>query len=224
MSNEKAKLHKNPDRNIEEKYEKYIPQYRLLGIDPNKMESASVPKDTAISKSGTLDQDNPRLRQPSIRQPYAEAIESPIGRGKGPVPNVGNNLEHTWSGVDGEIIDDVFDESIDPDKQMIDNNDFVSAENFGTLSQAPVTFLDETDLQNIIDIDNLYDSLQKMEEEDYILLISGVIINSGLLVDIQKQVKDFIFGDHELCDGNPVSVDDILVLKRIKINIGVFLA
>ena len=63
---------------------------------------------TKFVKPQPLPKDNPRAKRPLIRpQPYAEAVPSPVGRGRGLLPNVGNNLEQTWSGVDGEIVDDL---------------------------------------------------------------------------------------------------------------------
>lgn len=229
MSNE-VKIYKNRARENPITTIPYTPQYQQRGIEPEEVKSTLVTD--YVSTPIPPSMDNPRAPRAVIRQPYAEASPSPIGRGKGPVPNVGNNLEHTWSSVDGEIVDDISEE-MSQDQPMIDNNDFVTAAAFGISEQEilpvldeiinpqPKKFMTQNELQEVVDSNQ--SMLLSLKENDYLLLIDGVEIYSGLLEDVQKQVRDLLFGDHESYNDDPISIDDILVIKRVKINVGVFL-
>lgn len=226
---DKVKFYKNPDRSEQEHRKPYTPQYQLMGVDPEEYKSSiaigvQIPVDGAPSAS-----DNPRTRKPGIRQPYAETTNSPIGRGRGPVPNVGNNMEHTWSSVDGDIVDDI---ALDSTHPMIDNNDYVSAKALG-LEELPA--LDEVvhppskkfavQHKAIVtpEIDEVLPILYALSEGDYLLLVNGVAVCSGFVSDIQEQARLLVFGEHEMCDGNPIPVDGIVVVKRIPIKVGLFL-
>lgn len=217
MSNGKIKTYKNPDRNKTLAYTPYVPQYAILGIDPVPIQG-SMGQITKIVQTAQepLPRDNPRAPRAAIRQPYAEAVASPLSAGKGFLPNVGNNVEQTWSSLDGAIIDDLdFEENIDTET-------FIPV----TPSPQPVTkaFLTKDDLKEVINVEeSTYHYLQSLDEGDYILFISGGPICSGDLETIQSEAKSLVFGDHLLCDGNPVPIDDILVVKRVKLKVGLFL-
>ncbi|CAB4197037.1 hypothetical protein UFOVP1290_557 [uncultured Caudovirales phage] len=227
MSNN-VKLYKNSERNKPENYKEYVPQYKLRGIQPEDFKSSVV-----VSSNQMLDKqtsDNPRMRAPGTRQPYAEVVQSPIG--KGPVPNVGNNMEHAWSGVDNSVFDDVF-QDIDPSHPMIDNNDYVSDEALGVNEEKQMKFHKEEDTLDVVpsslkeisakDTDSLISILENSIDNEYILLIHGTPLYAGSLNEVQEQCKLFVFGQHELCNGKPISVTDVIVIKRVPIKIGLFL-
>jgi hypothetical protein len=232
----KVKLIKNPDRNKPAPYKPYVPQYQVHGKDPQEYQGGAVVPG-AIARPTTLPSDNPRARRVPVRQPYAEAITSPIGRGRGPVPNVGNNMEHTWSSVDGEIVDDLSGQEIDPNQEMVDNNDFVSDSAFGYQSGPTAAdiqpnyqvfpaqaFEKEVQANHIpADPEDLLPVLTSLEEDDCLLIVSGVPVCSGPKDAIEDQARALVFGEHEMCDGNPVPVDDIIILKRVKVKVGLFL-
>jgi len=229
-TNGKIKVYKNPARNSSEPRQQYVPEYQMRGIDPEQYKSP-VPPGSQIMVQSTNKVD-PRSVRPVMRQPYAEAVPSPIGRGRGPLPNVGNNLEQTWSSVDSEIIDDI--SNVDLDRPMIDNNEFVSEEALGFPEDSvdedymqPKTeaksFLTENDLQDVLKDEYLTTVIKQLEEDEYLLLVEGATVCSGPLDYIQSETTKLVFGEHELYHKNPVSVDDILVIKRIKIKVGVFL-
>lgn len=231
MSDKTVKFYKNPSRSEQEQRKSYTPQYQVLGVEPEEYKSAIAPGPQPPVKKSS---DNPRIRKPDIRQNYAETTASPIGRGRGPVPNVGNNMEHTWSSVDGEIVDDV---TLDPNHPMIDNNDFVSAAalNLPVESHETLPALDEVAhppqkkfvsqpaTTVTTDADDVLPILHNLAEGDYLLLVNGVAVCSGPADEIQEQARLLVFGEHELCDGNPVPVDDVVVIKRIPIKVGLFL-
>jgi hypothetical protein len=243
MSNDgKVKIYKNPARNVPEARKPYVPQYQIMGVSPEEYKSPLAPGynvgKVAMAKPSTV---NPRAPRAVIQQPYAEAVTSPIGRGRGLIPNVGNNMEQTWSGVDGEITDDISD--VDLTQPMIDNNDFVNDSAFGhgvvssEIEQSPQEFEEEPPVEedapkNFLSGDVLQTALQdeylttlvkQLDEEEFLLLVDGSAICSGPMDFIQDQTRALVFGEHELYHGNPVSIDDIVVLKRVKIKVGVFL-
>lgn len=241
----KIKVYKNPARKHPEVRNQYVPQYQLMGVEPEEHKGFKAQPGMPVAVSKTPQQENPRGPRPAMRQPYAEAVTSPVGRGRGPLPNVGNNMEQTWSSVDGDIIDDL---GIDVDQPLVDNNDFVSAaalglpeetvteeagpteedvhsfyEQFESHEEAPKTFLTKNELQQALTQEYLSSVIKQLEEDDYLLLVDGQAICSGPEEYVQEQTRALIFGEHELYDGNPVSVDDIVVIKRAKIKVGVFL-
>lgn len=251
-TNGKVKTYKNPDRAQGEKYKPYVPQYQVHGKEPEEYHGAVVPGGIALAKPSS---DNPRAKRPGIRQPYAVESTSPIGRGRGPVPNVGNNMEHTWSNVDGDVIDDLSGVALDPNQEMIDNNDFVTDEALGiqtpmvwqngptaddvqaapergkvTIEMPPVAVraelakkMDTDQRSNPVSPDEILYILKDLAEESYLLMVEGTPVCSGPMEEIQDQARAMVFGEHEICDGNPVSPDDIVILKRVKVKVGLFL-
>jgi hypothetical protein len=236
MTESKVKLYKNPDRSKPEHRKAYTPQYQVMGVEPEEFRSAVAPTTQVIAAQSPQTSDNPRTRRPGMRQPYAETVASPVGRGRGPVPNVGNNMEHTWSSVDGEIIDDL---SLDETQPMVDNNDFVSAAALGlpeesheelpaldeVVNPPPKRFVaqPEPTATPDVDADDILLVLHNLAEGDYLLMVDGVAVCSGPAEEIQEQARLLVFGEHEMCDGNPTPVDDIVVIKRISIKVGLFL-
>lgn len=236
-TNGKVRVYKHPDRNKPAPYKPYVPQYQVHGVEPEEYRGGV----TSGIKNARPSTDNPRGNiRPSLRQPYADvAVTSPIGRG--PVPNVGNNMEHTWSSVDGEIVDDLTNEEVDPNQMMIDNNDYVSDAALGYQSGPtaaninaqrgehfqvfpPQAIEQEVDaVHRPADPEDLLPVLTDLEDEDYLLIVSGVPVCSGPKVEIEDQARALVFGEHEMSDGNPIPVDDIIILKRVKVKVGLFL-
>jgi hypothetical protein len=229
----KIKTYKHPDRNKTESIKSYVPQYQVNGVEPGEYHGAVVPSGTQVARSTT---DNPRLKRPALRQPYAPTDNpSPIGRGKGPVPNVGNNMEHTWSSDGSDIIDDIT--GLDPNHPMVDNNEFVTDEAIGfragpianELTKTPqgqVTFEEVVQARPVAQTqgtEDLIPILSELSDESYLLIVAGVPICSAPKEEIQDQARALVFGEHEMCDGNPIPVDDIIIIKRVKVKVGLFL-
>jgi len=241
MSNDngRVKTYKNKARTQTPVVQPYVPQYQLHGIEPQQHQgfvgSTIAPVVAGNPQPGTLN--NPRVRKPGIRQPYAAVVPSPVGRGRGPVPNVGNNMEHTWSSVDGEIVDDI--SGVDPEHEMVDNNELVSHEAFGpppatsvkaavkvgpplqfTMAPGEAQEFEQTVSEST---DELLPIVHDLEEGAYLLIVDGVPVCSGPMEEIQDQARALVFGEHEMCDGNPVPPDDIIILKRVPVKVGLFL-
>lgn len=217
----KVKFFRNKERNVKAaQHQPYVPNYQVLGVEPQEFKSAVVP--TGVPKA-IPSVNNPRLPRPTIRQPYATPPTTFLGRGRDVIPNVGNNVEHTWSGVDGEIIDDV---SLEPDHPMVDNNEFVTSA--ALTSPEPHSFLNQQqfsqeDEEAVQEPSELLDVLESLEVSSYLLLVKGVPICSGPIEEIEDQVQALVFGDHELCDGEPVQEVDIMVFKKLNVKVGVTL-
>ncbi len=221
-----TKFYKNPQRERaqaqEAAYKPYVPQYQLRGLTPEDF--ASTPgtqtmgtpkfnnKQGVLLIKGTPDmtQSQPVLRQdaPIGRNvPFAEVAAPAKHLG---IPNVGNNIENTWAGIDGDIIDDIGLSEYSGTRKMLDNNDYVDIESMAM--QTPSISVPEEIPSPGIDL----------QDDEYLVAIDDTIIATGSLDMIQQEVRELIFGDHALCDGQQIPVEDIIVLKRIKIRVGVF--
>lgn len=203
-----SKLFKNPARGQSAQYQPYIPQYQLRGIVPAQ---AGEP----LSAPGVVSPQNSRgaafvlPKKPKAgptplpktqNVPYAE-----VGQAfNGSVPNIGNNIENTWASVDEMVVDETENYvQVDPDQLMVDNNLLTQTK------ESEMTVVDA----GMLDIG--YD--------EYVLLVQGEIVNTGKFESIQQEIRDLIFNEHPLSVDNSIVIDDIVVLKRIKVKVGVFL-
>jgi hypothetical protein len=183
-------------------YVPYVPNYKKMNITPTTQDCSVDFSNSSISSEGDLD--NPRIRKPNVTTStnvqYSEFVE--VGSKTEYVPNVGNNIEHTWVGIDGDIVDDL---GINGDsvKKSLEHQEYnVVTENY-------------TDT-----VKNTYNTTNIGE---YLIIFNGQIISTGDLSSVQNDVRSLIFGEHELCKTNNINVEDLIVLKRIPIKIGVFI-
>lgn len=112
------------------------------------------------------------------------------------VPRTGSSLDQSFVDLNGELVDDAV---LDPAHCMIDNNNFVD----------PDLVEDTTDMV--------------VDRNDFYLFVKDQFIRSGSLELIENEVKELVFGDHVLCENNNITENDIVVLKKVNIKIGVFL-
>lgn len=233
-SKPKTKIFRNPARNDGASIKPYVPQYQVHGVEPKEYHSSVVSPDTKIAVPEPLPLDNPRGRKSFY---VADTAPVPMGKNLGQVPNVGNNMEHSWSSLDGQIVDDLTNENIDPNHPMIDNNDEMTPEALGFQSgptaahlmppnqmRPPIMVETQDNTQhNVSGNDDLLSILSDLSEDSYLLLASGVPICSGPKAEIEDQARALVFGEHEICDGNPLSPEEVVVLRRVKIKMGLFL-
>jgi len=203
VKSNKPKMYKNPHRKESKpNVGHYTPQYKKMGLTPEKVGSNDLVGNVLILKNNPSDPDNPRTRTPTIRQqPYAESVPDKFINN---IPNVGNNMEHSWSGVDGEILDDL---DVDPNTEMVDNNN---------ISEHPEGKSESFNVQGL-------DSILNVDEGQYILLIDDVVVAIGNKDDVVDVASSLVFGEHDICEGNPVPIDNISVLKKVPIKVGLFL-
>ena len=74
-----------------------------------------------------------------------------------------------------------------------------------------------------------YDPIEPEEQNtpqvgEYILMVLGKLITSGNIDKIEKQVRDIMYGDSDVFKGKEISINDIVVLKRVEIKVGIFVS
>jgi hypothetical protein len=252
MPDQPVKIYRHPQRNTPDPTPVYTPNYETLGVEPQLYQQPNqhakiVGNQILIQKPQPLPLTNPRAKRAPIRQPYAEATQAPpIGRNQ--LPNVGNNMEHSWSSVDGEIVDDL---TIDPNAHMIDNNEFVQASAFQNgftaqdLSQ-PVAMQGQVIIEQpthqhiqarpqISSSEDLLSVISDLSDDAFLLIVQGVPLCSGPKTEMEDQVQALVLGVHELCgvdltssdaskgQGQPVPIEEIILVKRVRIEAGVFI-
>jgi hypothetical protein len=123
-----------------------------------------------------------------------------------------------FSSVDGVIFDDDGNEIKVEQGQVIDNNDYV-------FPPSPVS--NKPRQQNPQEQSNMATEEQQSVQGspkvgDYILMVSGKIIDTGSLELIEATARSILYGENESFH-QEVKVDDIVVLKRVGINVGIFI-
>lgn len=226
-----GKIIKNINRSAPEEFVKPTPFYESEGIEPYQHKQINFPGQTIFAIKGN--EDNPRLPRVTMQVPYAEPANKKIGTGY--FPNVGNNIEQTWSGISEDVIDDL--DGIDPNHEMIDNNDFVSPLNqveskfFAPIIEEDIVentndVIEEIDLSGakIVskEYNNLLENILTLKNEEYLLMINDVVICSGDLEEVQSQADSLVFGEHPSFP-DPIPVEQLVILKRIKVKVGLFL-
>lgn len=180
--------------------EKYKPNYISRGIDPvllggnsSVVEHPIEGQETALPPGiyNLSPEPASRRRPPPLVKnvPYAEPVDT-TNMHSASMPNVGNNMEQTWVGLNGDasyVIDDLDQE-----------NESIELE---------------------------YNEAEPNKESigEYVLIYDGSIISSGNLELVQSEVKDILFGQHNLSKNKNIEVEDLIVLKRVPIKVGVFL-
>lgn len=156
---------RNPARSTDTvEHEKYVPQYRIFGIEPEQLPHTSVnAEQIKVATDEQMNNDNPRI---SVDKNIDAFVNLSTEAYSGILPNVGNNSEHLWA------------------------ND------------------DKKDLKN--------------DSDEYFLLAKKEIIFSGSLSSVEEEVRKIFYEEHEL-SSKGITTDDLVVLKRVKIKIGVFL-
>ena len=218
------KIVKNPKRGEKKLYTPYVPQHKALGIEPLPPFNDKNPfksNGPAIIVNGNKPVNDTKLKlKPLAKQltntnvPYAETIS--VMDKSASLPNVGNNVENVWNSVDSMIIDDISE--LDENAEMIDNNDFVSDYAFESNIQSSIPQAKE-EIEEIEEISNNI----SIDEDEYLIAVEGTVISTGTLNSIQNEVSALVLGEHEICGGKQIPTDDIIVLKRVKIKMGVFL-
>jgi hypothetical protein len=197
-------------------YKPYVPQYIEHNLKPLPMPSRRVPAEQTTPTVPFLAFNKKREAQsavsPSVNVPYAEvgANRPPASR----VLNVGNNIENGWTTVENLSAPSTFSiterqEPVNPHQPMIDNNDFIDF----TQEIAPVQ-PSRPPLK--IEQSKPVSTPGLPAVGEYILVIRGELVASGTADAIEDQVLSFI--------DETTDTDDIVVMKRIGIKIGAFIA
>jgi hypothetical protein len=156
---------------------------------------------------------NPKRSVPKSQKPYEpeyvkrntdliDGITHKIIPAKKSLPS--SKQEEIFMDIDGTEYDD--NEAPIPYKNghIIDNNDFV---NFGYENE-PIQEQASEDLNPNVG--------------EYILMVFGKLISCGNLSKIENEIKSIMYGENSLFSGKEIEIDDIVVLKRMNIKVGIF--
>lgn len=227
----KVKLYTNPARGQTKPVAPYVPVYKSLGIVPEKAGTTqNIPTRMPVApqrqqQSEALE--NPRMRSGRPNNVAFSEAPPPKTIESGRFPNTGNNMESAWISIDGEDFNDVIIEDgnlnrvkLDPNQQMVDNN-FDDEKNYQNIPRQmkppPVQeyTVEASDVESVSNFD--------IADDEYVLVVFDSIVNIGAMEVIQEEVSRLLFGDHELNQNNSITQENIIVLKRVKIKVGVFL-
>ena len=214
MTDQKVKLYRNNHRgqqNLDKS--KFLPQYQTLGIEPQEFKSPILNGDIKMSLGN---KDNPRIKQ--YNEPKIKSEKKLM------VPNIGNTVEQSWSSVDG-IIDDLSENYTI--EQVIDNNDYISDFAFNNINPGQDNrnnINPDQDLSHNNDNEDidLLGAIENTNSNEYILIVEGTPFCSGSLPQIEEQASLLLFGEHEYCQGNPVQLESLIILKKMNIKVGLF--
>jgi len=132
------------------------------------------------------------------------------------VPFVKSSKNDTdYASIDGAIYDDNGDEIKVEPGHVIDNNDYVFPP-----SKAPNRPAQQRVVEEQPDVLDKQNGTPKVGE--YILMVAGKIIDTGSLESIEATARAILYGENESFQ-EEVKVDDIVVLKRVGINVGIFI-
>lgn len=202
---------------------KYKPYYQQMNITPKEYPSNNIDGDIYISVGGSSD--NPRIKSPPPplkKLPFAEVVldsnsKVNITSTKNYFPNVGNNMENSWNGLDYEVVDDLGWNS----DQSVDNNDEVDIDSLQIPSQSSLlnSFLDsKNNVSN--ELPDVNSAFQLNEE--YILFLNQEVFSGGSFDFIQKEVEKLLYGEHESFK-EEVLLENISVYKKMDIKIGILI-
>jgi hypothetical protein len=112
--------------------------------------------------------------------------------------------------------EDIFEQSAGrlSHQPMIDNNEAMNFNYEEDLSKA-------IDSGEVIDLDNSSERSSMPRIGEYILMVSGRIILSGALDLVESKVQTILYGEDE--EFKEVPQEDIVVLKRVALQVGVFI-
>jgi hypothetical protein len=157
---------------------------------------------------------------PSFEPEYQRLGINPIDRGNEHVSD-----DVPFIGIDDTVYDHNSNQiTLDPNAEMIDNNDYI----FDTHSYMPPQMASQKNpskrtpppLPSMAEPET---SKPTPQIGDYLLMVNGKLILSSSIGDVQQKVKDILYKEDEEFSGQNISIDDIVVLKRIDIKVGVFI-
>jgi hypothetical protein len=115
-----------------------------------------------------------------------------------------------YGGVDDQMFDGGDEVRLSATSgHIIDNNDYVDFGFDSKLKSIPIPNQKTNDIK-------------VPETNEYILMIFGKLVLSGSISIIENKVKAVIYGEDKEFN-RPVNIDDIVVLKRVSIKVGVFI-
>jgi hypothetical protein len=208
----KVKFYSNPQRNSIAKPERYVPHYQAQGINPAYMRgfpggpNAILP----VNQPEVNQNDNPRTRPDPMALPYATdgSYENDYdfyddAHGNDFIPNVGN-VDNSWNygaQMQNNIVDDI----------DIDVGEYMSEERTEESRAHQEEVVPESESR-----------LDASSKDDYVLIFEDSILKVGDLGSMEPIIYSLLDGTHDMSVGKKVTVDDVILLKRVKIKFGLF--
>lgn len=124
-----------------------------------------------------------------------------------------------FASVNGAIFDDNGNEIKVEPGQVIDNNDYVFPPT-QTPNRPAQQQVERQTVEEQSDLSDKQNGTPKVGE--YILMVSGKIVHTGSLGIIESAARAILYGESESFQ-EEVNVDDIVVLKRVGISVGIFI-
>jgi hypothetical protein len=146
----------------------------------------------------------------------------PVKMDKKQVPVIKSSKKdeiNNFSAVDGKMYDEEGNEIKVEPGHIIDNNDYVFPPN---VKLNPPSTQRETE-EIMFEENNQPTILGQPRVGQYILLVNGKIVDTGSLEQIESVARAILYGENEGFSNQEVRVDDIVVLKRVGINVGIFI-
>lgn len=184
---------KNPNRNRPKPLEFRTPEYERLGITPTTVNPSHYARPETLLPHAA----------PPTRMPF---------------------LTETISEIDGASFDQEGQRTkplIRKDSHIIDNNEFLS---FGFAAGKEMEEAIEDG--SLIDLDGPTvdsENPQLPEVGQYVLMIAGKVIMCDDLEVIEEKVKSILYGEDIDFELSEVPQEDIIILKRVDLQIGVFI-
>lgn len=168
-------------------------------------------------KNQTLNNKNIQSK-PLVKKPTAQQSSNPNTY----VPNY-KQMGYDFSSLDNMVIDN--DELPQHVRQGILKNQTEMFEPLPSKDEPNDTVPNQSEIQveNNYDISDLYASLVESDYDSYIVLIDQTPLYSGSKDDIEDVVSSLLFGEHEICGGEPIDLTRVLVLKKISMRVGALL-
>jgi hypothetical protein len=163
---------------------------------PQYVNRGVEPEKISMGSGGVIPQDmsQGRNRQPNF-SPSPPFVEAPMeNRMYNPIPSsFTESIDDSW-----ESNNEVYD---------LDGDSFQDVPE-PSQTEPDVHFNTEDDFEE--------------PDGDYVVLLNDRLISKGTLEFIEQEVKDLVFGQHKLIP-DAVPAEDLTVLKKMKIKVGVFL-
>lgn len=200
-------------------YKPYKPQYKELGITPVAYTPRQVPPQPQTKQASPMTmafaskrRETQSVVPPTPNVPYAEP-----GLPANQLLNIGNNIENSWSSA-SHITPNSF--STVEDNAPIDHNHPMIDNNFEVFANQPLQMRPPLRVEEVSEpISHMEVSTTQITPAvgEYVLLVGSDVMAIGDTQTIQEAAWALLTESETL-------PDDIVVLKRININIGVSLS
>jgi hypothetical protein len=152
---------------------------------------------------------------PNFEPEYQRLGITPVKQGEDPF---GTPAQNEVGGADDYMFDlNGQPVDLDQNRELIDNNDYV----FPPINNLPRQATNPQQEAKQSAVASSRSDTPKVGE--YILMVNGKLMLTSNIQAVEQKVKRILYKEEEEFSNDDIGVDDIVVLKRIDIRIGVFL-